>query len=122
MFDSLRPHGLQQAGLPCPSLSPSGFPGVLDRKGSAYNAGYLGSVPGLGRYLGEGKGYPLQYSGLEKFIDCIVHVAVKSQRQLSDFHVLKMPTPTYSWNYNLPPCQVSSQKPFQISCPAMFFP
>ena len=37
-----------------------GFPGGSDRKGSAYNAGDLGSIPGLGRYPGEGNGYPLQ--------------------------------------------------------------
>ena len=34
-------------------------------KESACNAGDLGSVPGLGRSPGEGKSYPLQYSGLE---------------------------------------------------------
>ena len=34
-------------------------------KESACNAGALGSIPGLGRSPGEGKGYPLQYSGLE---------------------------------------------------------
>ena len=34
-------------------------------KESACNAGDLGSIPGLGRSPGEGKGYPLQYSGLE---------------------------------------------------------
>ena len=33
-------------------------------KASAYNAGDLGSIPGLGRSPGDGKGYPLQYSGL----------------------------------------------------------
>ena len=32
----------------------------------------LGLIPGLGISLGEGKGYPLQYSGLENFMDCIV--------------------------------------------------
>ena len=32
---------------------------------------YLGSIPGLGRSLGEGKGYPLQYSGLENSMECI---------------------------------------------------
>ena len=37
----------------------------------------LGSIPGLGRSLGEGKGYPLQYSGLENSMDC---TAVGSQR------------------------------------------
>ena len=35
---------------------------------------------------GEGKGYPLQYSGLENSMDCIVHRVAKSQTQLSDFH------------------------------------
>jgi len=40
-------------------------------KESAYNAGDLGSVPGLGRSPGEGKGYPLQYSGLENSMDSI---------------------------------------------------
>ena len=35
--------------------------------------GDLGSIPGLGRDPGEGKGYPLQYSGLENSVDCIDH-------------------------------------------------
>ena len=38
-------------------------------KESACNVGDLGSTPGLGRCPGEGKGYPLQYSGLENFMD-----------------------------------------------------
>ena len=42
-------------------------------KESACNAGDLGSIPGLGRSPGEGKSYPLQYSGLENSMDCIVH-------------------------------------------------
>ena len=37
-----------------------------------------GSIPGLGRSPGEGKGYPLQYSGLENFMDYIVHGAAES--------------------------------------------
>ena len=48
--------------------------------------GDLGLIPGLGRSPGEGKGYPLQYSGLENSIDSIVHVFAKSRTQLSDFH------------------------------------
>ena len=48
--------------------------------------GELGLIPGLGRYPGEGKGYPLQYSGLEKSINYIVHGVAKSWTQLSDFH------------------------------------
>ena len=42
-----------------------GFPGGSDGKESACNVGDLGSIPGLGRSPGEGKGYPLQYSCLE---------------------------------------------------------
>ena len=42
-----------------------GFPGGSAGKESACNAGDLGLIPGLGRSPGEGKGYPLQYSGLE---------------------------------------------------------
>ena len=48
-------------------------------KKSACNAGDLDSIPGLGRSPGERKGYPLQYSGLENSMDCIVHGVVKSR-------------------------------------------
>ena len=54
-------------------------------KESACNAGALSSIPGLGRYPGGGKGYPLQYSGLENYMDFIVHGVAKSWTQLSDF-------------------------------------
>ena len=50
-----------------------GFPCGSAGKESTCNAGDLGSIPGLGRSSGEGKGYPLQYSGLENSMDCIVH-------------------------------------------------
>jgi len=46
----------------------------------------LGSILGLGRSPGEGNSYPLQYSGLENSIDCIVHGVAKSQTRPSDFH------------------------------------
>ena len=39
-----------------------GFPACSDSKESACNAGDLGSIPGLGRFPGEGNGYPFQYS------------------------------------------------------------
>ena len=42
----------------------------------------------LGRFLGEGNGYPLQYSGLENSMDCIVHGVTKSWTQLSDYNQL----------------------------------
>ena len=57
----------------------------LSCKESACNAGDLGSVPGLGRFPEEGKGYPLQYSGQENSMDCIVHGFAKSRTRLSDF-------------------------------------
>ena len=66
---------------PCPGSFPSGSAG----KESACDARKLGSNPGLGRFPGEGKGYPLQYSGLENSIHCIVHGVAKSLIQLSDF-------------------------------------
>jgi len=53
-----------------------GFPCGSAGKESACNAGDLGSIPGLERSSGEGKGDPLQYSGLENSIDCIVHGVV----------------------------------------------
>ena len=47
-------------------------------KESAHNAGDMDLIPGLGRYPGEGKGYPLQYSGLENSMDCIVREVAES--------------------------------------------
>ena len=63
-----------------------GFPNSSVGKESICNAGDPGSIPGLGRSPREGKGYPLQYPGLENSIDYIVHGVTKSQLQLSDFH------------------------------------
>ena len=56
-----------------------GFPGGSAGKESACNVGNLGSIPGMGRSPGEGKSYPLQYSGLENSMDCLVHGVAKSQ-------------------------------------------
>ena len=56
-------------------------------KESACNAGELGSIPELGRSPGEEKGYPLQYSGRENSMDCIVHGVTKSWTRLSEFHL-----------------------------------
>ena len=63
-----------------------GFPGGLDDKESAYNAGDPGSVPGSGRSPGEGNGNPLQYSCLENPMDrgawlAIVHTVTQSITQ-----------------------------------------
>ena len=47
-------------------------------KESAYNVRDLGLIPGLGKPRGEGKGCPLQYSGLENPMDCRDHGVAKS--------------------------------------------
>ena len=60
------------------------FPGGSNGKVSAYNAGDLGLIPGLGRFPGEGNGNPLQYSCLENPMDggawqATAHGVAKSQ-------------------------------------------
>ena len=50
-----------------------GFPCGSAGKESACRAGDLGLMPGLERSPEEGKGYPLQYSGLENSMDCMIH-------------------------------------------------
>ena len=63
-----------------------GFSGSSAGKESTYNVGDLGSIPGLGRSLGEGNGYPFHYSGLENSMDCI-SMGSQSRTRLSDFHL-----------------------------------
>ena len=70
------------------NLTSMGFPGGSAGKESTCNAGDLGSIPGLGRYPGEGNSYPLQCSGLENSMDCIVQGIANSQTRLSNFHSL----------------------------------
>ena len=82
---------LGQSSAPCTFSIFKGylsFPGGSAGKQSACNAGDLGSIPGLGRFPGEGKGYPLQYSGLEYYMDCIVDGVAKSRTELSHFDSL----------------------------------
>ena len=64
-----------------------GFPDSSVGKESTFNAGGPGLIPGSGRSTGEKIGYPLQYSGLENSIDCIVHRVTKNWTQLSDLHL-----------------------------------
>ena len=61
-----------------------GFPDSSVGKESSCNAGDPNSIPGSGRSVGKGIGYPLQYSGLENSMDCIVHGVPKSWTSLSD--------------------------------------
>ena len=67
-----------------------GFPCGSAGKESACNAGDLGSIPGLGRSPGEGKGYPFHYSSLESSLDCIVHGVTKSQTYWATFTSLSL--------------------------------
>ena len=69
-----------------PKFPPRIFPCGLAGKESACNVGDLSSIHGWERSPGEGKGYPLQYSGLENSMDCIVHGVTESRTRLSDFH------------------------------------
>ena len=66
-------------------FTPLGFSCASAGKESACNVGDLSSIPGLRRSPGEGKGYPFQYSGLENYMNYIVHGVGKSQTRLSDF-------------------------------------
>ena len=59
----------------------------------------LGLIPGLGRFPEEGKGYSLQYSGLENSMHCIVHGVTKSQTQLSNFHFSPILIGSTSWGF-----------------------
>ena len=78
----LRPRKSPPSGL-C-----MGFPSGSVLKNLPASAGDLGSTPGSGRSLGEGNGYPLQYSSLENSMDrgawwATAHGVAKSQTQLS---------------------------------------
>ena len=68
------------------NISLKRFPHSSVGKESACNAGDSNSIPGSRRCPGEGKGYPLQYSGLENSMDYIVCGVTKSQTQLSNSH------------------------------------
>ena len=68
----------------------TGFPGGSEDKASSCKAGDAGSIPGSGRYPGEGNDNPLQYSCLENSVDrgdwwATAHRVTKSRTQQSDF-------------------------------------
>ena len=68
----------------------SGLPGGSDSKAYAYNAGDLASIPGSGRFLGEGNWYPFQYACLENPMDrgawrATIQGVAKNQTQLRDY-------------------------------------
>ena len=84
---------------------PVGFPRSSVGKESTCNAGDPSSILGSGRSAGEGIGYLLQYSGLENFMDCIVHGIAKSWTRLSRLslsELLQKPAESGSSSQNLP--------------------
>ena len=68
VIHTVKGFGIKCLGFACGSVG----------KESNCNARDLGSIPGLGRSPGEGKGYSLQYPSLEKSMDCTVHGVTKS--------------------------------------------
>ena len=97
---------------PPPIYLPLHFPGGSSGKESAPNAGDLDLIPGLGRSPGEGKGYPLQYSGLKNSMDSIVHGVPKSQTRLSHTHTSTSPW-VGGWSGFLPPTDGDPGPPIQ---------
>ena len=69
-----------------------GLPWWLSGKESrnAGDARDVASIPGLGRFPGEGKGYPLQYSGLENSMGCIVHESCIVQKESDTTELLSL--------------------------------
>ena len=70
-----------------------GFSGGSEGKEFVCNVGDLDSIPGLGRFPGEGNGNSLQYSGLKNSTDggapqATIHGLTKSWTRLSDFYSL----------------------------------
>ena len=63
------------------------FPDSSVGKESVCNVRDVGLIPGLGRSPGEGKGYPLQYSGLENSMDCTVHGVTQSRMCIPHFKI-----------------------------------
>ena len=71
-----------------------------------------GSLPGLGRSIGEGKGYPLQYSGLENSMDYTIHGVAKGRtRQTFTFKLRGLGSPENNWNALGQGCKKERIKP-----------
>ena len=85
-----------------------GFPCGSAGKESTCNVGDLSSIPGLGRSPGEEEGYPLQYSGMENSMDCILqfsHSVVSGSLQ------------PHGLQHARPPCPSSTPEVYSNSCP-----
>ena len=85
--------GVKPRSLMSPALADSGFPGGSTGKESVCSAGDLGLIPGLERSPGEGKGYPIQYSGLEHSMD----YSTGLQRVRHDWETFTFFTASATW-------------------------
>ena len=79
-------------------------------------------IPGLGRSPGEGKCYPLQYSDLEKPMDCIEHGVANSRTWLSYFHSLTHALILWQWNPVSSYQSVSRRRHFCLSSSSFLRP
>jgi len=92
------------------------FPCGSADKESTCSEGDLGSIPGLGRSPGEVKGYPLQNSGLENSMDCIVHGGQKESDTTERlFTSLKQCVMVLVWKFPPRSQQVATQT-FLLYC------
>ena len=78
-------HGVEKSQARLSDFFLKGFADSVGKE-STCNAGEPVSILGLGRFHGEGKVYPLQYSGPENSMDSVVHGVARSWTQLSNFH------------------------------------
>ena len=81
----------QKSSQYCEVIILKGFPCDSAGKESARNVGDLGLIPGFGSSPGEGRGYPLQYSGLENSMDRTVHGVAEGRTRLSDIYTHNYP-------------------------------
>ena len=66
-----------------------GFPDGSADKESGHNAGDLGLIPGLGRSPGEGNSYPLQFSGLENFMEKVAELEATEHAHMAHLIIKK---------------------------------
>ena len=107
------------------------LPSGSDSKESVCSMGDPGSIPGLGRFPGEGSSNPLQYSCLENSMDrgalwAIVLGVTKSQTELSDWHLHFFSLSAYKFrNFTsfwwIKPFDIMNCSPFSLE-ELFFFP
>ena len=87
--------------MSCQKLKQLDFTYLFSGKESTYNEKDLDSIPGLGRCLGEGKGYSLQCSGLENSMGCIVHGSQRIRHNCVTYVISYIHSVYVYWKQNL---------------------